>query len=683
MVSNLFRQMWYSPQINTGIRAFSAIVLIMGIGAIVGEINSAMTALMTLPAALISGLDVAGPRRWTRFFITLLLWSGTLVFTYLLLSLQLPLWLIFGMLSTILVSMSVNGPFWGRLGMSSILIAAVTLSLFKSNTVDFIQYTMLIFGPLLFSLFSWLWFLLWKDYALRVSLSAIYQNLSLFIGQRVRFLLGHNIEDEWTKIKFQLVELFEQAFQSEAFRMGKKTDDTLKNELVLALDIFEGLLSSHTQNPDLLFAIQNDIKKQKLLIEWKNNCQQRLQIKVEQLLKTGTKTHFPEQSILAITENLIYLLQVDFGQQPRFIYWASAIKHVSKRIEFNEQTYERQFNIQPFILTFIWPRKDNPIWKHTARITLIYMLGAGLAQYFQLLHPEWVLISILMVIQPTFSAVRSRILHRCLGTISGGLLAILFLHMGISNIGIFVVIAILLPVAMFNILRNYSIAIGCITAMLILVFQIMTSQGMSLVGPRLIDNIIGCITVLAGYSILWPQWRGKEIHDQSLKALGAAKKVFITCYQQLQLSSEYKDANQLSLIRAELLNAENALELIYSEMQQEPKFTRKAPAYYEKVISQYHLLSHYLCLLLPLARSNTQTLSPQWLEHIEQSIDALILSVKEHNVIDLPCLNKTVLQELDSPSIETQTVAELMWLSLMTIKQLHDLVRDNIENNNS
>lgn len=131
------------------------------------------------------------------------------------------------------------------------------------------------------------------------------------------------------------------------------------------------------------------------------------------------------------------------------------------------------------------------------------------------------------------------------------------------------------------------------------------------------------------------------------------------------------------------MTAENALELIYSEMQQEPKFTRKAPAYYEKVISQYHLLSHYLCLLLPLARSNTQTLSPQWLEHIEQSIDALILSVKEHNVIDLPCLNKTVLQELDSPSIETQTVAELIWLSLMTIKQLHDLVRDNIENNNS
>ncbi|PML44611.1 hypothetical protein BCT81_13620 [Vibrio sp. 10N.261.52.A1] len=37
----------------------------------------AMTALMTMPAALISGLDSAGPKRWTRFAITATAWGLT------------------------------------------------------------------------------------------------------------------------------------------------------------------------------------------------------------------------------------------------------------------------------------------------------------------------------------------------------------------------------------------------------------------------------------------------------------------------------------------------------------------------------------------------------------------------------------------------------------------------------
>ncbi len=86
------RKIWYSPSVNLGLRATSAIVLFLGLGVLFNQINLAMTALMTMPAALISGLDTAGPRRWTRFAITAFTWSITLVISYALLNMGLPLW---------------------------------------------------------------------------------------------------------------------------------------------------------------------------------------------------------------------------------------------------------------------------------------------------------------------------------------------------------------------------------------------------------------------------------------------------------------------------------------------------------------------------------------------------------------------------------------------------------------
>ncbi len=104
----ILRKIWYSPSINLGLRATSAIVLFFGLGLLSNHINIAMTALMTMPAALISGLDAAGPRRWTRFAITATAWGVTLAVSCILLVSGLPLWLTYGALGALLASAAVN-----------------------------------------------------------------------------------------------------------------------------------------------------------------------------------------------------------------------------------------------------------------------------------------------------------------------------------------------------------------------------------------------------------------------------------------------------------------------------------------------------------------------------------------------------------------------------------------------
>ncbi|CAK3029798.1 hypothetical protein VCRA2119O149_6920001 [Vibrio crassostreae] len=180
--------------------------------------------------------------------------------------------------------------------------------------------------------------------------------------------------------------------------------------------------------------------------------------------------------------------------------------------------------------------------------------------------------------------------------------------------------------------------------------------------------------------MLWPQWRGKEIHTQALKALNSSKSLFVYCYEQLQIDTERHDHIALTKQRAAMLTAESDLELIYNEMQQEPKHTRADPHYYEDMLSHYRLLSHYLCLLIPLVRKGTQYQGSQQVERlIHDVMDALINTIRDNRVHELPALtNKT---DADHPTSKTgqRSVEEIIWLALMAVKQMHDLVRRNLE----
>ncbi len=126
-----------------------------------------------------------------------------------------------------------------------------------------------------------------------------------------------------------------------------------------------------------------------------------------------------------------------------------------------------------------------------------------------------------------------------------------------------------------------------------------------------------------------------------------------------------------------MLAEESSLELIYKEMLNEPQFTRRDPLYYEEMLNQYRLLSHYLCLLVPLVRKGTQQhVLKEWEAVITSSMDALINSVKTQSVVELPIIDEDLLQQHQDKSINERAAYELMWLSLMTVKQMHDLVRD-------
>ncbi len=220
------------------------------------------------------------------------------------------------------------------------------------------------------------------------------------------------------------------------------------------------------------------------------------------------------------------------------------------------------------------------------------------------------------------------------------------------------------------IMRHYSLAIGCITALLILSTKPWHIKGSILAAPRLIDNVIGGAIVLLGYGFIWPQWRGKEIHNQA-RCLEQFKKLVRVL---LANNSSRCRTNfiQIALTkqRAAMLTAESDLELIYNEMQQEPKHSRR-PSLLRRYVEPLPPAKPLPRLLIPLVRKGTQYQGTQQIENvINNAMDALINAIRNDNrVHELPTLsNKTDVDHLTSTTGQ-HSVEEIIWLALMTIKQ--------------
>ncbi|OED82963.1 hypothetical protein A144_17395 [Vibrio splendidus ZF-90] len=60
-------------------------------------------------------------------------------------------------------------------------------------------------------------------------------------------------------------------------------------------------------------------------------------------------------------------------------------------------------------------------------------------------------------------------------------------------------------------------------------------------------------------------------------------------------------------------------------------------------------------------------------------MDALINTIRDNRVHELPALTNQTDTGHPTSTTGQRSVEEIIWLALMTVKQMHDLVRRNLE----
>jgi uncharacterized membrane protein (TIGR01666 family) len=229
------------------------------------------------------------------------------------------------------------------------------------------------------------------------------------------------------------------------------------------------------------------------------------------------------------------------------------------KLEKETRTYFERLKIQLNI--------NHPRMRHALRLSISFLIGFAIYKYFHIAKGEWVLLTILFVLQPSYSETRRRLLQRTLGTLAGVIIGILVIKLFTFS-GQIVLMLTAAYLFLFWMKRKYSIGVIFITIFVLCVFNIITNKGVDVMAPRLIDTLIGAFISFIVVRFLWPEWQYKK-----LPALLSDVILKNTAYFKAILN-EYKNPEKDDLAyrisRREAHRADNALVMAWQNMQLDP-----------------------------------------------------------------------------------------------------------------
>ena len=148
----------------------------------------------------------------------------------------------------------------------------------------------------------------------------------------------------------------------------------------------------------------------------------------------------------------------------------------------------------------------SPVYRHAVRLTLVVLVCCLIVATLQLELGYWILLTAIFVCQPNYSATKSRVNQRVLGTILGviaGSIAPYFTPTVATKLWL------IISTTCFFYFRNrkYSFSTFFITVQALTAFSLAGFNLADAIPRRIIDTLIGGGIAWAAVTYLWPDWR--------------------------------------------------------------------------------------------------------------------------------------------------------------------------------
>jgi len=207
----------------------------------------------------------------------------------------------------------------------------------------------------------------------------------------------------------------------------------------------------------------------------------------------------------------------------------------------------------------------TPRFRFAVRLTLGWLLGYGMMQLLHFENGAWILLTSLIVFQQTYSATRMRLFHRVLGTLLGVILGVALTLLLPTHAGHILLLLGSIYAFFYWLKKNYTIAAIFITTFVLALFNLLTSQGMEVMLPRIIDTLIGGAIAYLVVRFVWPDWQYKQLPGLLLNAVIKNKRYFESIYEGTVTEETYLHNRRTAY------NADNALTSAWKGMRLEPK----------------------------------------------------------------------------------------------------------------
>ncbi|WP_245940303.1 FUSC family protein [Winogradskyella pacifica] len=352
-----------------------------------------------------------------------------------------------------------------------------------------------------------------------------------------------------------------------------------------------------------------------------------LQTLENDILKFKNENHIEDYERYLMLQNLLDYQKKQFEKLKK-IKWLLGNPELSSDDFIKNDKLKRFIGSQDYdpklILTNLSFR--STIFRHSLRLAVAVMLGYGIGLFFDFQNPYWIILTVIVIMRPSYGLTKTRSKDRMIGTLIGAALAsgLVFLIFDPYVYGALGVLSLVIAFSMVQ--KNYKASATFITLSVIFIYAILQPDILKVIQFRVIDTLIGATLSYMAMRWLWPAWSFMEIGDaikDSLKGNTAFFKSINTFYQK-------KGAvpTSLKVNRKEAFLQMSNLSSAFQRMAQEPESKQNhIDDIYELVVINHSFLSSLASLSSYIQNHSTT----------EASDDFILISDKINNNLDKVC----------------------------------------------
>lgn len=380
----------------------------------------------------------------------------------------------------------------------------------------------------------------------------------------------------------------------------------------------------------------------------------------------------PEAREGALVLKNLYDYQEQLLQEIRAIRRVMANVNDGAKVSLKKQDSSAFLTIQEYSLNVLFQNfsLNSTMFRHSLRFTIAILFGYLLGLLFEIQNTYWILLTIIVIMRPSYGLTKKRSKDRIIGTLIGAAIAVGVVLLT-QNVVVYAVLALVsLILAISLIQENYKSAAALVTISIVFVYSLINPNAFEVIQYRVIDTIIGAtIAVVANYKLL-PSWEVNNLKQVILNALKMNKKYLLATQALYQDTSQHKLSYNLARKGAFL--AIGNLNAAFQRLTQDPKSKQKEfQLIYEIVTLSQTMISAIASIGNFVVNHKTTPASTEF--------NGLILKISDTLESAVYSLDETETNEI----VNRETVEDAHEKLLDKYQQLSNLRDENIKQGNT
>ena len=229
---------------------------------------------------------------------------------------------------------------------------------------------------------------------------------------------------------------------------------------------------------------------------------------------------------------------------------------------------------------------DSPLFRHCVRLALVMVVGYGVGRLLSVQNVYWIMLTVVVIMRPTYVQSRERSVQRTVGTLLGALVAGGVVSLT-DNPTIYAVVgATAMPFVFLYLERNYRLAAFFVTLNLVFTYALLKPDAYTVIAYRVVDTLIGAALAFTASRLLWPAWDSRSIAGpiaQAIKGTAGYLREEATL-----ISRHEEDTLAYRVARREAFVNLGELDAAYVRVLQEPGRKRLAPDTLRRLVTLNH-----------------------------------------------------------------------------------------------